>query len=77
MHDAISNMVICIQFNIVYQHIGPFYEVNDALTEDGYSVYRKELFHNFRMMVSKLEDLEKNKYFDIDMIVYVPERKLI
>ncbi|KAF0721907.1 Uncharacterized protein FWK35_00025870, partial [Aphis craccivora] len=78
MHDAISNMVICIQFNIVYQHIGPFYEVNDALTEDGYSVYRKELFHNFRMMVSKLEDLEKNKYFDIDMIVKdVPRMKTV
>jgi len=69
MHDAISNMLLCIQFNIVYQYIGPFYEIYDALTENGYTIYHNEFFHNFRMMVSKLEHLEKNKYFEIDMIV--------
>jgi len=38
MHDAISNMLTCIQFNIVYQRIDKFYDVKDALTEGGYAI---------------------------------------
>jgi hypothetical protein len=68
MHDTISDMMLCAQFNIVNQHIDKFYDLNDALTEGGYSIYRNEYFYNFRHIVSKLEDLEKNKYFNIDMI---------
>jgi len=69
MHETISNMLIRAKFNIVYQHIDIFYYEKDVFTEGGYFIYKNEYFQNFKLIVSKLESLEQNKYFEIDMIV--------
>lgn len=62
-------MLICAKFNIIYQHIDVFFNENDVLTEGGYFIYKTEYFQNFKLIVHKLEKLENNKYFDIEMIV--------
>lgn len=69
MHETISNMLICAKFNIIYQRIDIFCNENYVLSEGGYFIYKFEYFQNFKLIVSKLENLEENKYFDIDMIV--------
>lgn len=64
MHETISNMLICAKFNIVYQHIDIFYNEKDV-SSGGYFIYKNEYFQNFKLIVSKLESLEQNKYFEI------------
>jgi len=71
LHDAYESLIMCAKFNIVYKYFDGFFDINNVYTDDGYRIFKYELYYNFRQIISKLDKIERYLYFDFDMIVYV------
>ncbi|KAF0710032.1 Uncharacterized protein FWK35_00032967, partial [Aphis craccivora] len=69
IHEALSLLIMCTKFNIVYKYVHNFANLNDGLTEDGYYFFKIRLFYPFLNIVKNLENVQGNLMFDIDMVV--------
>lgn len=68
---VVSTLAIlqCSKFNIIYDYIDKYQDIQNTFTDYGYNIYKYEYYNNCINIVSKLEHLDENLYFDFNMIV--------
>lgn len=69
IHETFDQLILCAKFNIIYNNIDKYHDIQSTLTEYGYNIYKYEYYYSFINIVSKLEHPDKNLDFDFNMIV--------